>query len=290
MKLLIITGMSGAGKSQTLNIMEDLGYFCVDNLPPKLLTTFVDLMQSRSDAAVTKLAVVIDIRGGEFFDDIYEVLLEVGKVTQYDVLFLDASDEVLLLRYKETRRLHPLARYGSLREGITRERQLLEHLKQTANHIIDTSRLHISELRQKLLERYLEGRINDSFPVRIISFGYKWGIPEDADLVFDVRCIKNPFYLDRLRMHTGRDKEVIDYIMSFPQSQELISHISNMLGFLLPLYVAEGKNELVVAIGCTGGMHRSVAIADKIAAGVDKLGYPVMVTHRDMQREQDLRR
>ncbi|MGI5877088.1 MAG: RNase adapter RapZ [Christensenellales bacterium] len=291
MRLVIVTGMSGAGKSQVIRTMEDIGYYCVDNLPPMLIPTFVELFTQRSGSGSGNgnIAVGVDIRGGEFFDSIYEALLKIKDMAKYEILFMDASDAVLIKRFKETRRSHPLlAGMGSLRESINRERDLLQRLRESAHHVIDTTSLSTRELRKKLMELFLEGAAEDRFPITIVSFGYKWGMPADADMVLDVRFINNPFYIDRLREHSGRDEDVIAYVMGMEETRTFLSLTTRMLEFLIPQFIKEGKGQLVVALGCTGGMHRSVVIADAVGERVARMGYRVTVDHRDLERERSL--
>lgn len=286
MRLVIVTGMSGAGKSQVIRTMEDIGYFCVDNLPPMLIPTFVELFSQRAGRESDHVAVGVDIRGGEFFDSIYDSLLKIKNMAEYEILFMDASDAALIKRFKETRRSHPLSQMGSLREAIRRERELLQRLRESAHHIIDTTGLSTRELRQKLLVIFTDSVIRDQFPITVASFGYKWGIPADADMVLDVRFISNPFYIDRLRKHSGRDEDVVEYVMGMEETRVFLDHLAGMLKFLIPQFIKEGKGQLVVALGCTGGMHRSVVMADAISERINGMGYRSVVDHRDLERER----
>jgi len=280
--LLIITGMSGAGKTQTINCLEDLGYYCVDNLPPSLLIKFIEL-SIQAETRIVKVAMVIDVRGGEFFHDLSRSLgeMEEHKIG-YEILFLEASDEVLVSRFKESRRRHPLTQSGLL-ESIRTERRMLEELRGRANIIIDTSSLTPRELNEKLISYFSENK-NGDFTINIVSFGYKVGIPVDCDIMMDVRFIPNPFYDPVMRTMTGEDQEVIDYVLRSPVSKSFTRRYLNLLKFLIPYYIAEGKTNLAVSIGCTGGQHRSVVLADYIAGQLRKIGYKVMVRHRDVAR------
>lgn len=283
MRLVIVTGMSGAGKSNALNCMEDMGYFCVDNLPPSLIETFVQLLDTR----YAKVAIGVDIRGGEFFNAIYDVLVGLRKYdVHYDILYLDASDPVLIKRFKETRRIHPLNAGLSLRESIVQERNYLQRIRENANHIVDTSDMTLGQLKGKIAELFNdEGPVNQ-FPISVVSFGFKYGIPADADVVFDVRFITNPFYIDTLKHHTGLDPDVQEYVMSFEETRVFLDKLYDMMDFLIPLYIKEGKGQLVVALGCTGGMHRSVCLAGQLCRRLAEQGYKTVLDHRDMERER----
>jgi UPF0042 nucleotide-binding protein len=275
--------MSGAGKTQTINCLEDMGYYCVDNLPPSLLIKFIEL-SLQAETSIIKVAMVIDVRGGEFFHDLFHSLeeLEEHKIG-YEILFLEASDEVLVSRFKESRRRHPLAQGMALLESIRTERKMLEELRGRANIIVDTSNLTPRELNEKLISYFSEGKTGD-FIVNIVSFGYKVGIPVDCDIMMDVRFLPNPFYDPVMRNMTGEDKEVIDYVLNSPVSKSFIRRYLNLLKFLIPYYIAEGKTNLAISIGCTGGQHRSVVLADYIGRQLRKIGYNVMVKHRDVGR------
>jgi len=281
--LLIITGLSGAGKTQTVNCLEDLGYYCVDNLPPSLLIKFIEL-SIQAETRIEKVALVIDVRGGEFFHDLSRSLSDMEEhEIGYEILFLEASDEVLVSRFKESRRRHPLALSGILLESIRTERKMLEELRGRANIIIDTSSLSPRELNEKLISYYCENQTGD-FTINIVSFGYKVGIPVDCDIMMDVRFLPNPFYEPVMRTMTGEDKEVIRYVLNSPISKSFTRRYLNLLKFLIPHYIAEGKTNLALSVGCTGGQHRSVVLADYIAAQLRKMGYNVMVRHRDVAR------
>lgn len=286
LKFVIITGLSGAGKTLALKAFEDYGYFCVDNLPPALLPTFCELCK-QSVKKINDIALVIDIRGGGFFDDLFESLRELrdqGYV--YQILFLEASDEALVKRFKESRRLHPLAPDGRIIDGIGLERQKLASLKTDADMIIDTSHTTPGRLKQEILSRFIEIENRDPLLINIVSFGFKQGNPLDADLIFDVRFIPNPYYIDGLRPLSGFDNEVRNYVMKWPESIEFMLKLEDMIDFLIPYYIREGKNQLIIAIGCTGGRHRSVAVANEIAAQLKTKNMRVTVEHRDIDKDR----
>ena len=281
MRFVIITGLSGAGKSQAVKYMEDFGFYCVDNLPPTLIPKFAELCH-QSQGAIDNVALVIDIRGGMFFDDLassLESLEDLGY--KYEILFLDASDKALIKRFKETRRSHPLLGDGSIPEGIALEREKLRYLKARATNIIDTTNLRPAQLKDELINIYVEGNESNNLIISIISFGFKHGVPLDADLVFDVRFLPNPFYIEELKNFTGNDKRVREYVMNSPVSVEFSNKLNDMISFLIPQYIKEGKNQLVIAIGCTGGMHRSVTIAHVLYNYLKEKGYRVLMSHRD---------
>ncbi|CEE02709.1 hypothetical protein B4064_1360 [Caldibacillus thermoamylovorans] len=285
LQIVIITGMSGAGKTVAIQSFEDLGFFCVDNLPPSLLPKFLELMRE-SKNKMNKVALVMDLRGREFFEQLIHVLDELQHYSWLTphILFLDADDATLVRRYKETRRFHPLAKSGLPLDGIRNERQLLEELKARAQTIINTSELKPKELREKITEKFTNSRQN-LFTVNVISFGFKHGIPIDADLVFDVRFLPNPFYIEQLRPKTGLDQDVYEYVMKWTDTSKFLEKISDLLSFMLPLYKREGKSQLVIAIGCTGGQHRSVAIAKYLGEKLAK-DYQVQVSHREIANER----
>ncbi|MCD8511758.1 MAG: RNase adapter RapZ [Bacillus sp. (in: Bacteria)] len=284
LELVIITGMSGAGKTVAVQSFEDMGYFCVDNLPPALIPKFLDLVGS-SNGQMQKVALVIDLRGREFFDQLFEAIDTVGKESKLvpQILFLDSRDNVLVRRYKETRRSHPLAGGGPPLEGIKAERDLLEELKGQAQMIIDTSDLKPVQLRERIIKRFA---LTDKqvFDVHVLSFGFKHGIPIDADLVFDVRFLPNPHYIDHMRPKTGLDKEVSDYVLKWSETQQFIEKLNDLLLYMLPHYKREGKSQLVIAIGCTGGKHRSVTLAEYFKRVLGEEGYQTNVTHRDVEK------
>jgi RNase adapter protein RapZ len=285
-KLVIITGMSGAGKTVAIQSFEDLGYFCVDNLPPTLLPKFLELMQE-SGGKMNKVALVMDLRGREFFDSLFEALDDIAERTWITptILFLDAKDSTLVSRYKETRRSHPLAPTGLPLEGIQLERQLLEELKGRAQVIYDTSDLKPRELREKILKQFAD-HTKQTFTVNVLSFGFKYGIPIDADLVFDVRFLPNPHYIDTLRPKTGLDEEVSSYVLKWNETQKFLEKVIDLLAFMLPYYKREGKSQLVIAVGCTGGQHRSVALAEYIGRYFEK-DYKTHISHRDIRKRKD---
>lgn len=276
---VIITGLSGAGKSNAVKVFEDMGYFCIDNLPAPLIPKFAELCL-QSDGKVSKIALVIDIRGDLFLDDLNHNLDELYRMgIPYQILFLEASDEVLIQRFKETRRNHPLSPHGTISEGIRLERQKLSELRGRADKIIDTSRLKASELRSELRTQWAE--FSDKLSVSIITFGYKHGIPIDTDLLMDVRFIPNPFYVPELRPLTGRDPAVQEYVFRSKECQEFLQKYVDLLKFLLPNYSKEGKTHLTIGIGCTGGQHRSIALGIRIGQLLEEAGYTVNVKHRD---------
>jgi UPF0042 nucleotide-binding protein len=288
MQFSIITGMSGAGKSTVLKNLEDLGYFCVDNLPPTLIGKFADICFS-PDSGINNVALGIDIRGGDFFKVLFE---EIDKLKSADykinMVFLEASDDVLVKRFKETRRRHPLVSVGRIEDGIAEERILLKEAKRRADFIIDTSSLLTRELKNEIYKIFIEEKSYDNLIVSVLSFGFKYGIPSDADLVFDVRFIPNPFYLEELRSKNGNDQVVQDYVMKWESSKTFLNKLTEMVSFLLPHYVQEGKNQLVIAIGCTGGKHRSVTLANELQARLNADEYSVNVYHRDIQKDARL--
>ncbi len=282
MRIVFVTGMSGAGKRTALKFLEDAGYYCVDNLPVELVLKFVELTVT-SERNISNVAICVDVRVGENFGSLLAVLSSMDeKNYEYEILFLEAEDEVLVKRYKETRRNHPLAGEHRIMEGILQERKEIAFLKEKADFIIDTSTLLTRELKQELEKIFVEDEKFTSLMVTILSFGFKYGIPEDADLVFDVRFLPNPYYIDGLRMLTGNDASVHDYVMGFPETEEFLSKLSDMISFLIPNYVAEGKNRLVIGIGCTGGRHRSVTIANELFNRLQEGSYGIKVEHRDI--------
>jgi len=281
MEFIIITGMSGAGKSQAMKAMEDMGYYCMDNLPPALLLKFAQLCQN-SKKSIDKVAIVADIRGGIFFDDLFKGLNELNKEgISYKILFLDASDEVLINRYKELRRPHPLAPNGRAIDGIIEERKLLSEVRRRADYVINTSKLTISMLREEISKIFLQGVELRKLTISVVSFGFKNGILLDADLVFDVRFISNPYYIPELRDLTGEDERVKEYVFRWEQTNIFVDKVIELLEFLIPNYIKEGKTQLVIGIGCTGGKHRSVAIANEIKDRLNNNGHRAIVSHRD---------
>ncbi|WP_019133250.1 RNase adapter RapZ [Kallipyga massiliensis] len=281
MKIVIITGMSGAGKSSALRIFEDMGYYCMDNLPPQLMDPFLDLAQKSSDP-ISKVAVGVDIRGREFFDQLRNMLDKLtDRGADLSVLYLEARDEILIRRYKEKRRPHPLDKMGNIYDGIQREKAVLVPLRRRADLIIDSSDLTLGELKRKIDGHYLEIREEASLLISVTSFGYKHGILLDADLVMDVRFLPNPYYVPELKGKTGQDPEVESFVMASEEAGIFIEKFTDLLEFLIPYYIKEGKRTLVVGIGCTGGQHRSVALADLVGKILEKKGKKVKVYHRD---------
>ena len=286
-KLVIITGMSGAGKTIAVQSLEDLGFFCVDNLPPVLIPKFAELIE-QSNGKIGKVALVIDLRGREFFATLAEALRSVREnyTLTYEILFLDSTDSVLVQRYKESRRRHPLAPNGIPLEGITQERRLLEELKGLATQSIDTSNLKPAQLKEQIIARFA-GQGTHPIAINFISFGFKYGMPIDADLIFDVRFLPNPHYIDALRPNTGLDADVYDYVMKWPETQEFLTKLLDMLHFLIPQYIKEGKSQVVVGIGCTGGKHRSVSIVEYLGRVLGNSEVEdVRVSHRDFDRDR----
>ncbi|MBT2689062.1 RNase adapter RapZ [Bacillus sp. ISL-47] len=285
-QMVIITGMSGAGKTVAIQSFEDLGFFCVDNLPPTLLPKFLELMKE-SGNKMNKVALVMDLRGREFFDHLFKALDELSETSWVtpQILFLDADDSTLVRRYKETRRSHPLAPSGLPLEGIKLERELLEELKGRAQLIYNTSQMKPRELREKILTEFSLNK-KTIFTVNVMSFGFKHGIPIDADLVFDVRFLPNPHYIEHMRPKTGLDEDVSSYVLKWTETSKFLEKVTELLSFMLPHYKREGKAQLVVAIGCTGGQHRSVALAEYIA-NYFKKDYHTAITHRDIERRKE---
>lgn len=283
-RLVIITGMSGAGKTQVVRAMEDLGYFCVDNLPPMLIPKFAELC-AQSAGRVNKIGLVVDIRGREFFDTLVQTLEELEKQGhRYEMLFLEASDETLIRRYKESRRRHPMAPHGRISEGIARERERVDHVRGRATQIIDTSELATADLRSKITALFTSEHEYQRMNITVVSFGFKYGIPLDADMVFDVRFLPNPFYVESLRRKSGEVAEVGEYIWKWPITQQFMEKVVDFVDFLVPNYIKEGKSQLIIAIGCTGGMHRSVFVASKIYESIKNKGYKVNLDHRDITK------
>ena len=285
MEFVIVTGLSGAGKSRAVDALEDIGFYCVDNMPPKLLPKFAELcLQSKE--TLSRVAIVIDARGGELFDDLTESLDELKRQGgDYTLLFLECDDQVLARRYKETRRKHPLAAAngGSVIKAIEMERALLKSARSRTDYLIDTSHLSSAQLKERITTLFM-GDTSKAMLIQCMSFGFKYGQPKEADIVFDVRCLPNPFYIPELKNKTGLDKEVVEYIMQFEEAHGLLQRMEDLVGYALPLYVKEGKSQLTIAVGCTGGKHRSIAFAEMLAAFVKKLGYHPVVEHRDVQR------
>ena len=284
MRFVVVTGMSGGGKLSAIRFLEDMGYYCVDNLPVRLIDPFMALVTAPG-SAVDKVVLGMDVRADESFDNVEQVLAALKeKGYRFEILFMDASDEVLVKRYKETRRAHPVCPTGRVEEGIARERKILEQIKSSADYVIDTSNLLTRSLREELARIFVDDRRYNSLMISIMSFGFKNGIPMDADLVFDVRFLPNPFYVDSLKRLTGNDAPVRDYVMAAPEAEQFMDKLSDMISFLIPGYVKEGKNQLVIAVGCTGGHHRSVTIANALAERMSDGDYGINLYHRDINR------
>lgn len=285
MRFVIVTGMSGAGKSTTLKTLEDIGYFCVDNLPIQLIMRFAEIAYA-NDNDINNVAIGVDIRSGVYLEQLSECLQELKKSQfDYEILFLDSNDDVLIKRYKETRRNHPLARNGRIEDGIRTERIRIAFLRKEADYIIDTTSLLTRELKAELDKIFIENAEYNNFIVSIVSFGFKYGIPRDADLVFDVRFLPNPYYDLELRPLTGNDEAIQNFVMQYDEAKEFMNKISDLLEFLIPNYIKEGKNGLVVAVGCTGGKHRSVTLANGIYKELQALPYSVKIEHRDIEKD-----
>ena len=283
-RFLIITGMSGAGKTQVVRTLEDLKYFCIDNLPAALIPKFAELCRQTSEKNV---ALVVDVRGGQFFDKLLQVLDEIKASGQkYELLFLDADDATIVRRFKETRRRHPLGDSETLLDNLAKERELLEPLLEKATYVINTSELNSSELKNKISELFSTDTERERMGIVVRSFGFKYGLPLDSDLVLDVRFLPNPFYVEELRHQTGNDQPVVDYICHYTQTFEYLKLEAKRFDFLIPQYIKEGKSQLVISVGCTGGQHRSVFVANKLAEYLGTQGYKVEVSHRELSEKK----
>ena len=287
MRFVIVTGMSGGGKATAIHMLEDAGFYCVDNLPVSLIEKFTELV-SMPDSEITKVVLGVDARAGQSFEGVSGIIDSMKeRGIPVEVLFMDASDEVLIKRYKETRRIHPMNAAGDrLEDGITKEREVLSEIKKKADYVIDSSNLLTRELKEELDRIFVKNEGYNSLMVNVMSFGFKYGIPTDADLVFDVRFLPNPYYIAELKHQTGNDKPVQDYVKSFPACGEFVDKLADMLTFLIPGYVQEGKYQLVVAIGCTGGQHRSVTIANEIYERLKEANgnFGLNLSHRDVRK------
>lgn len=285
MRFVIVTGMSGAGKSTVLKFLEDINFFCVDNLPPALIPKFAELCYEQG-GEIDKVAMGIDIRGGKLFSDLFSVLSTLqGLGYDYEILFLDAAEKTLIKRYKESRRSHPLSKGGSIAEGIAKERQMLEEVKKKATYIIETSHILTRELKEQINKIFLENQKFESLIITVCSFGFKYGIPVDSDLVFDVRFLPNPFYIQELKELTGNDAPVYDYVMGFEESNIFLDKLTDMLEFLIPQYIKEGKNQLIISIGCTGGKHRSVTLANALYKKLYEKNHNILLKHNDIEKD-----
>lgn len=267
-------------------VLEDMGFFCVDNMPPALLPKFTELC-SQTANKIKKVALVIDTRGGRMFDELFDYLSSIkDEGFTYEILFLEASDEVLVKRFKETRRSHPLSPQGRIINGINKEKEILEKVKNKANYIIDTSNLSTRQLKEQIKSILVEGKSYEGLIITVMSFGFKYGIPNDSDLVFDVRFIPNPYYIDTLKNHTGKEKAVREFVVKWDETGEFINKVEDLLEYLIPYYIKEGKSQLVISIGCTGGRHRSVTIAEEISKLLNEKGHRVIVDHRDIDKDR----
>lgn len=281
MHLVVITGMSGAGKSYALNVFEDMDYYCIDNMPPLLVEEFVKLYDTYEFKKTSNIAVGVDIRGGEFFYKINEIIASLKqKGVKVETLFLDADNDTLISRYQESRRTHPLSREGRVKEGIDKEREIMSNIKESATYIIDTTNTSIWDTKRKIVSLFSkENQKKKGLPINVISFGFKHGMPNDVDMVFDVRFIDNPYYVKDLRDKTGLDKEVHDYVMGKKEAQIFLEKLIDMVNYLVPQYIKEGKGQLSIAIGCTGGKHRSVTLAEELTKHLKKTCHRIMTNH-----------
>ncbi len=283
MELLMVTGLSGAGKSQAVNCLEDIGYYCIDNIPPRLMADFIQLV-SKSPGQLEKVAFVVDIRGGLFFDDLRETLQELRRSgVEMRILFIEASDAVLIRRYKETRRTHPLDRDGDVAKAIRTEREKLAYVRDAADIVIDSSGFKVAELYEEIKRLLLPGEESAQLSVTVESFGYKFGVPQEADWVLDVRFIPNPYYVPSLKNLTGRSKKIREYVLRFPESSAFADEVAGGVVRLAPHYIKQGKYHLCLALGCTGGRHRSVVMADEIAARLRAAGISANIIHRELE-------
>jgi UPF0042 nucleotide-binding protein len=284
MKLVIVTGVSGAGKSQAIKILEDMGFFCIDNLPPTLILKFLEVCKI-SEEKIEKVAIVMDIRSGKMLDSSSSILANLEEEGyNYDILFLEAADSVLVKRYKLTRRKHPLAMNERIAEGIKKERERLEPLRKKAKYIINTTKLSVKALREEMLNIFEYGGHFEGLFIQVMSFGFKHGVPNDIDLVFDMRVLPNPYNVESLRELTGRNEKIKDYVMKFPETEILLNKILDYLEFVIPIYIKEGRTQLVIGIGCTGGKHRSVVMTEEVSKRLNDNGHKVQFEHRDITK------
>jgi len=285
MKFVIVTGMSGGGKSTAQKMLEDAGFYCVDNLPVSLIKKFVELIAT-PNSEITKVALGLDVRADQSFEDVTLILNQLRQEGYpFEILFMDAEESVLIKRYKESRRIHPLAEDGRIEEGVRREREVLEAIRKDADYVIDTSNLLTRELKAELDRIFVQNEEYNSLMVTVMSFGFKNGIPTDADLIFDVRFLPNPYYIEELKPMTGNDKPVRDFVMKAEEAEVFLRQLTEMVQFLIPNYVKEGKNRLVIGIGCTGGQHRSVTLANELYERMKHCGqYGMKLYHRDMKQ------
>lgn len=285
MKFVIVTGMSGGGKRTALKMLEDIGFYCVDNLPVALIEKFAELIAT-PNSEITKVALGLDVRAGQSFEEVEHILENLkGRGYSFDLLFMEANDSVLLKRYKESRRMHPLSPEGRVEEGIRKERKILLPIREISDYVIDTSKLLTRELKEEMDRIFVSNEGYNSLMISVMSFGFKFGIPADADLVFDVRFLPNPFYIEELKHKTGEDQEVQDYVKSFPETKQFMDKLTDLIHFLIPNYVKEGKYQLVIAIGCTGGKHRSVTLANELYQRLKDQGeYGLTISHRDIKQ------
>ena len=287
MRFVIVTGMSGGGKRTALKMLEDAGFYCVDNLPVSLIEKFMELIAT-PNSEINKVALGLDVRADQAFSQVEDIL---GRMSangyKFEILFMDCTEEVLIKRYKESRRAHPLSPEGRVEDGVRKEREILQDIRKKADYVFDTSNLLTRELKEELERIFVRNEEYNSLMITILSFGFKNGIPTDADLVFDVRFLPNPYYIEELKHKTGNDTEVSDYVMSFPEAGQFLEKLHDMMSFLIPGYIKEGKNQLVIAIGCTGGKHRSVTLAHELYMKLkDKGNYGLRLSHRDEQQDR----
>ena len=287
MRFVVVTGMSGSGKTTAMKMLEDAGFYCVDNLPLLLVEKFVEML-AEPESEFNKIALGLDVRADIHFEEASDILKSIKESgIPVEILFLDSNDQILINRYKETRQVHPLAQDGHVEDGVQKERQILEEIRQSADYVLDTTNLLTRELKLELDRIFVQNKAYNSLMITVMSFGFKYGIPTDVDLVLDVRFLPNPYYIDELRAKTGNDKEIQDYVMSFPEANKFLDKLTDMLEFLIPNYVKEGKYRLVIAIGCTGGKHRSVTLANALYNRLkDRGNYGIKLEHKDIDKKR----